>query len=409
MKIILALLSAFLLMTSCSSDDTGRLLIWTDRPELAFYTEYFNASQDRFKVEVRYFESPARNLSEPGDSPDIVIASWLKSASTRNLFRPLDDFFDKKGLERPSFYPRLLSLGRIDNKQYLLPVSFNLPSIVFARDSGIVSSNPFIIELEEIKQRAVAYNVEADGVYTRLGFSPLANEEFLFITSILFGAGFREASPLAWNPQALELAVSWIRSWNYGSSNSIRMEDDFSFKYFYDPPDKLVNSGRILYTYMDSSGFFTLPEERRINLNFRWIGVNEMIPLDESSVYFAIHRRTKALKAAEAFTLWFFSVETQRQLLEVSKNKRLNELYFGIAGGFSAIRTVTEQIFPQFYPGLLGHMPPESFLSPPNILPRNWMAIKERVIIPYLRERIRNPVEARPLERRISEWHRLNR
>jgi len=48
---------------------------------------------------------------------------------------------------------------------------------------------------------------------------------------------------------------------------------------------------------------------------------------------------------------------------------------------------------------------------PPNILPRNWMAIKERVLLPYLRERIRHSgnEEVRPLERRISDWYRLNR
>jgi len=50
------------------------------------------------------------------------------------------------------------------------------------------------------------------------------------------------------------------------------------------------------------------------------------------------------------------------------------------------MKTVTEQVFPQFYPDLLGRMPPESYLSPPNILPRNWIAMKQRVILPYLRD-----------------------
>jgi hypothetical protein len=56
-------------------------------------------------------------------------------------------------------------------------------------------------------------------------------------------------------------------------------------------------------------------------------------------------------------------------------------------------------------------MPPEDFLSPPNILPRNWTAIKERVILPYLHDRIRHETknDIRSLERRLSDWARLNR
>jgi hypothetical protein len=112
-----------------------------------------------------------------------------------------------------------------------------------------------------------------------------------------------------------------------------------------------------------------------------------------------------------AFTQWFFLDDTQRHLMEVSREKRLTETFFGIGNGFSALRTVTEHIFPQFYPNLLGHMPPEDFLSPPNILPRSWTAIKDRVILPYLHDRIRNESRntIRSLERRLSDWSRLNR
>ena len=67
-------------------------------------------------------------------------------------------------------------------------------------------------------------------------------------------------------------------------------------------------------------------------------------------------------------------------------------------------------MFPRFYPGLLGHIPPGSFLSPPNILPRNWMDIKEQVILPYLHDRIRSGGrgDSRALDRRRGDWNRLN-
>ena len=408
-------LLCIIFLFSCNGDESDTLIIWTDRPEIAFYTAFFNASQDRFKAEVRYFDSPARQLSLSQETPDIVIASWLNSASTNIHFRPLDELFDLHGLEISSFYPQLLALGRINDRQLLLPVNFNLPSIIFPRERLNISANPFIIELGEVMDGAKIYNTEAREAYSTVGFSPLYNDDFLYTTAVLFGSSFMENSssaaalPVSWDNSSLDEAIYWLLSWFDDGNTSIQMNDDFAYRYFFTPPDRLINSGRILFTYMDSSEFFTLPEERRINLSFRWLGVNERIPVNGGSVFYGIHRRSRVRRAYEAYTLWFFSEETQRQLLDASREERLDELSFGIAGGFSAKRTVTEQIFPQFYPALLGHSPPESYLSPPMILPRSWMSIKERVIIPYIQDRIRRQDTDMPsLERRISDWHRLN-
>ncbi|GHV25562.1 lipoprotein [Spirochaetia bacterium] len=400
-----------LLLSSCAKSSTTAVL-WTDRPEFALYAEYFNAAQGDYKIETRYFESPARQLTDKDSSPpDIVAGNWLKSAATRSLFRPLDKFFKKERLSRESFYPPLLALGNIDGKQYLLPVAFNIPTLIFARDKGEILSNPFTLGLEEAKALGKSYNVETKGVYSRMGFSPSWDDDFLFVNAVLGGASFREASPLTWDNDALERSLAYVESWIREANTDIQAEDDFSFKYFYDPPAKLVTSGRVLFFYLPSSVLFTLSQEQRANLDFRWIAGEDTIPISEDMVYYGIYRHSRAQKAAEAFTLWFFREETQRLFLEEGKNKRLLETRFGIANGFSALRTVTEQVFPQFYPSLLGHMPPGSFLSPPNILPRNWIAIKERVILPYLHDRIRatGRGDVRSLDRRLSDWNRLNR
>jgi hypothetical protein len=406
------LLFPVFLLGSCGLRRSPVAVLWTDRPEFALYAEYFNTSQDVFKVEARYFESPSEKLTEHGGiRPDIVAGSWLKSVSTRSLFRPLDGLFTKDRLSRDSFYQRLLDLGNIDGKQYLLPVSFNIPALIFARDKGDQMSNPFTLTLEEIKGLGQSFNVENGGGYSRMGFSPAWDDDFLFVNAVLFGASFREASPLDWDNDALERALSSIESWIRESNRGIQAEDDFAFKYFYDPPSKLAVNGRILFFYMASSDLFTLPQERRANLDFRWIAGEETIPISEDMAYLGIYRHTRAKQAAEAFLLWFFREDTQRLVLEAAKDKRLNETRFGIANGFSALRTVTEQVFPQFYPSLLGRMPPGSFLSPPNILPRNWTAMKEQVILPYLHDRIRSGGRAdiRSLDQRLRDWTRLNR
>jgi ABC-type glycerol-3-phosphate transport system substrate-binding protein len=393
---------------SCSAGKKTAVL-WTDRPEFAFYAEYFNSSQNQYNVETRYFESPARQLSSSGEAPDIVAGRWLKSSSTRSFFKPLDSVFRKNRDFKNAFYPRLLTLGNIDGKQYLLPVAFNIPALIFARDKGEALSNPFTIGFEEMKNLGKAYNQEQNGTYMRMGFSPSWDDEFLFIVATLFNTAFREATPVAWDAAALERSMAFVSEWITEVNTNIQTEEDFTFKYLYDPPAKLVLSGRILFAYMNSASLFTLAEERRTNLDFRWVAEENTIPLIEGTVYYGIAKKGKARRAAAAFTQWFFQAENQRLLLEKSRDNRMIETSFGIGGGFSALRPVTEQIFPQFYPSLLGHMPPEDFLSPANILPRNWTSLKERIILPYLRERVRSASPIIPLERRISDWYRLNR
>jgi ABC-type glycerol-3-phosphate transport system substrate-binding protein len=406
------------LLSSCGFFDapfglgeTTTAVLWTDRPEFALYAEIFNTSQDRYKFEVRYFESPAQKLMDTKEYPDIAVGSWLKSTSTRTLFRPLDKLFKDESIDSRAFYSQLLALGRIDNKQYLLPVSFNIPALIFSRKNSGVLSNSFVAGFEEIKSAGKDYNAGTKTSFSRMGFSPAWNDEFLFIIATLFNTSFREASPLAWDAHALDQAVLYIREWIRDANTGIEAEDDFAFKYFFDPPVKLVITGRILFAYMNSSALFTLSEEQRSGLDFRWIAEQDTIPLSEDTTYFGVCKAGKAQKAAAAFTRWFFQEETQRGVLEKSKGSRLNEISFGIANGFSALKTVTENIFPQYYSGLLGRMPPETFLSPPNILPGNWMTLKGKVILPYLHDRIRSPSppEVRSLERSLTEWFRINR
>jgi len=385
-------------------------VLWTDSPEFAFYTEYFNNAQNQYRVQVRYFDSPARQLINTAEYPDIVAGNWLKSASTRVFFRPLDSLFDNKNLSKSAFYPRLLAMGNIDGKQYLLPVSFNAPVLVFSKDRAELLSNPFTVGFEEIKKLGKDYNRESRGVYTRMGFSPAWDSNFLFIAATLFDVSFREASPLAWDAQALERAMDFAYEWTCSINSSVQAEDDFKFKYFYEPAARLVLSGRILFTYMNSDDLFTQAEERRNDLDFRWITERNTIPLSEDAVYMGLAKKGKSPAAANAFIRWFYQTGTQTQFLEKSRDNRMFEASFGIGGGFSALRSVTEQIFPQFYPELMGHMLPEEFLSPASILPWNWTALKEHSILPYLHERARRPNndDILPLERRIADWYRLN-
>jgi hypothetical protein len=166
-------------------------------------------------------------------------------------------------------------------------------------------------------------------------------------------------------------------------------------------------ANRILFAYMNSAGFFTMSSETRANMDFRMLSGGGQIPVSENAVYYGLNKKGNSKKAAREFTLWFFKEETQMLLLKKSSEKHISDTIFGIANGFSAMHTVNENVFPLYYPMLLGHMPPAGQLAAPNILPKNWMDIKERVVLPYLSDACRNTSDL-PLRQRLNDWLRIN-
>ncbi|MCL2765070.1 MAG: hypothetical protein FWD40_07320 [Treponema sp.] len=392
------------------SCDSKTAEIWTDRSEVALYGEFFNTVQNQYKITVRYVEFPTAQITRQ-NSPDLIIASWLKNSSTAVTFKSLNNLFGNRKLARNIFYQRLLAVGRIDRTQYLLPVSFNIPALIFSRDRVNELSSQFTIDFDEIKKLSRSFNAETRGIYSRMGFSPLWNDRFLLTAAMLSGASFREADPLAWDAAALERSMVFISDWTNEINTGNQAEEDFTFKYFFEPPERLIHNGRILFSYIESNELFLLGDDRKNNLDFRWIMEQYRIPVTESTVYLGIPKKAKSAAAAGAFIQWFFRVETQRTLLEYSIANRINENIFGICGGFSALSPVTEHVYPLFYPELLGRMPPSEHFTLPNILPANWAAMKERIILPYLNDRARedNAINAYPLERRLTDWMRMNR
>ncbi|MDR3019689.1 MAG: hypothetical protein LBU66_02160 [Treponema sp.] len=398
-----------ILMISCQGHKTAQ--IWTDRPEFALYGEYFNTVQTQYKVSVKYMNSLTDELRKSSAAPDIVAGSWLKNASTGAYFKSLDNLFGAKRLSRSVFYPRLLAIGRIDRNQHLLPVSFNIPALIFSRDREHELSNSFIIDFDEVKKLSGNFNLESRGAYARMGFSPLWNDNFLLTVAVLHGASFREAQPLAWDAVSLDKSMDFIFNWTHEINSSNQMEEEFTFKYFFEPPEKLVQNGRILFSYKESRELFTLNEDSKNNIDFRWITEQNRVAITEDLIFLGIPKKARSQRAARAFILWFFRADSQRALLEFCKANGINKNVFGISGGFSSLSPVTEQIFPRFYPELLGRMPPSELLMPPAVLPSNWASIRERVILPYLHERARKQrgEEVYTLERRLADWERMNR
>jgi ABC-type glycerol-3-phosphate transport system substrate-binding protein len=371
-------------LAGCSSD--GPATVWTDTPEIALYAELFNASQKRYRVEVRYKADLAQAIHDAKQAPDLAVGRYLKSSVTRDRFQSLDYLFGELTVNQASFYPSLLAFGNLDGRQILLPVSFDLPALIFAQGGSANSKGKFLLGLDDIAAEAHAYNKANAGSATRMGFSPRWDPDFLVYAMEAQGADFREGKPLAWNEASLDGAVDGLRSWTLSTNGSATEEEDFQFKYLYTPAYKYIADGRALFAYMPASSFFLVPEEKRGALDYRWFSRDGLVPVSSGLVCAAIPRAGRNKPAAEAFLQWFFKDDNQKAMLESARKSRELEGSFGIAGGLSAVRSVTERVFPRYYPALVGHLPPEGALLAPDSLPNNWPELKAKVVVPWLLE-----------------------
>jgi ABC-type glycerol-3-phosphate transport system substrate-binding protein len=403
-----AALAAALLIASCSAADTDPAELWTDVPELVLAAELFNSAQDRFMVAVQWKDGLAEAVKQVKEPPALVVGRYLKSQGVRDRLRSLDYLFGELVVNQAAFYPGLLSLGNIEGRQMLLPVSFNLPAIVFARDAA-PAGDGFLLCLADMAPAARAFNKKTKESFTRMGFSPRWDGGFLVLAANAAGAGFKEGKPLAWNERGLAAGIESLRAWVAETNGSATLEDDFQFKYLFTPGYQYLSSGRALFAYVDSSGLFTIPEDRRSAFDYRWFSTADgAVPVADDIVYAALPRSGRGKQAAESFLTWFFREESQNAILESSRRSRAIERSFGVVGGFSSIRSVNERIFPLYYPALVGHLPPAEALATPNVLPSDWPELKEAVIAPWLSEVTgRDALSANPgeeLAARIAEY-----
>lgn len=378
-------LASALGLASCSETGAGPTAIWTDAPELALAVELFNSSQDRYLVELEWKAGLAEAVRQAKEPPGLVVGRYLKNQGVRERLRSLDYLFGELVVNQSSFYPGLLALGNVEGRQMLLPVSFNLPAIAFARDAAPVGDG-FLLGLADMAPAASAFNRRAGGGFSRMGFSPRWDPAFLVLAANAAGAGFKEGKPLAWNEKGLAAGVEALRAWTVSTNGSAAQEDEFQFKYLYTPGYQYLSSGRALFAYVDSSAFFTIPDDKRASLDYRWFASRGGLPLSDDLVYAAIPRSGAGRPAAEAFLKWLFREDSQDALLERSRRTRAIERSFGVVGGFSSIRAVNERILPLYYPSLVGHLPPAEALMSPNVLPGDWPELKSAVVAPWLAE-----------------------
>lgn len=408
LKFTIIFLLAFINL-SCSTSRENQLIIWTDNTEIVSYVELYNSIYEDAQAVVVYKAEPTHSLPPAKDEikPDIIIGPWLKNSRTRRNFKTLDYLFEESSISRSSFYKQIIDYGMMNSKQYLIPISFNLPAIVYSKkNENLIESNHFL-NLTQIRQIASNFNKKnQSNSYVSMGYGPSWDNDFLYLVTKLYETSYREkGNSFLWDDKNLQNAVSFIKEWTKTRNTDTTTEQNFQFRYLYMPKYRQVVSERCLFAYLTSNELFNLKDAQLENLSFRWIEQNHKIPVEDNLLCMGIYKNSNNVKKAEKFITWFVKEETQKQLIERMQNMKLDTKDFGIAGGFSSVKSVNEKIYPAYYRQLLGNLPAEEYITMPFILPYTWPNIKSRVIFPFLQESTNTSVESpEMLENRISDW-----
>ena len=386
MAVLLAACTLFFF--SCREESQERIVIWTSCAEFAQYTELFNSTHPGSNAVIVYKENPAQELPPAKDElpPDIVIGSWLRTDKTHKQFKSLDYLFDRQTISSSMFYTQLLDAGKVRKNQYLLPVSFNLPAVIFADSNSDFITENYTLTLDQIKAAGLSYNEkDKKDSFSRIGFLPSANDDFLYLTTKLYGVDFREEKgQITWSDLRLRNAVSYDRDWINNTNGSAQDEQDFAYKYLFMPDYRQVTSGRTLLAYTTSEKMFGYMKSQELDIDYRWVAGDGFIPIEDSFLMTGIYAKARNEQGATEFLTWFFDSDNQKAILERKIEMDLNNEMFGIADGFSAMRDVTEHILPIYYNQLLTNLPPAQLLKVPQKLPARWDSYKAVVVEPYL-------------------------
>jgi ABC-type glycerol-3-phosphate transport system substrate-binding protein len=398
-------LAAVLLAAGCGLLPDPAVRLVTSRPEVAAYAERWNARQTDFRIEVQWRESPAQAVLD-GEVFDVAIGGELAAASVMDRLENLGDIVTPGRLDPAGFYPGLLAMGSRDNRPLAVPLSFDLPTLVCLRGALPEDAPPIAIGIEAVRELARPVNaIGKGGGLSSVGFSPLWDREFLLLAARLYGARPRagRAGALAWDGEGLLAGVEFVRSWIADDNGGAALDRAFAARNLVQPWERLLASRKILFAFMPFTEFQALPEEKRRDLDYRWLARDGVVPVRDTVLFAAVPRTARNKRGAKAFLEWFAGPAAQRELAEVNRSLRLG--VFGVTSGFSALIELNEKDLPQRHPSILGRVPVAGMLAFPDPLPSGWSRLRDEAVLPWLEQAVTDG-GAGTLEDAIRAWQR---
>lgn len=388
------------------------LVLWTENAELASYAELFNSTHEGTQIIIQYKENPFSSLPPAKDekAPDLLIGSSQRDNATCQYLLPLDYLFTEQNLLKSDFYQPLTEMGFSQGKQYMLPISFNLPAVIFSTENEYLIPDQYSLSLDEIRDAAASFNIQnTNGLFTRMGFAPAWDSNFMYTAAKLNGINFQaHDGSVIWDKLELNRIVTYLKNWTTDCNGSTTAEQDYQFKYLNIPSLKWITGGESLFAYTTSSSLFSKAPEKLQTIDFRWLQQDEKTTIEDTVIFIGLYKDSKKKRDAETFILWLLNAGNQKKILEWTRKLNYVSDSFGICGGFSSLKPVNDQVFPIFYPMLLGNLPQESELTIPNPLPEKWNSIRDQVILPYLEDATDTSLdtESASLETLLAAWNK---
>ncbi len=387
MKCKIALVAALSFLFFSCAKKQDRLVLWTNNVDFVSYAELFNASQDKIRIVPYYYDAPVNKLllANKAARPDILAGSFLQAGMEKKLFANLNSLFNKS-LKKDDFYEPLLTACSQSEKQYLIPVSYNLPALVFYSGNYESLLGASMLSFDSIKEISKKYNAKnRAGVYTSMGFGPLWSNDFLYLIFKDKGVFFKtDPQTITYTENMFEKSVEYVLDWVNEINEGVKNEEDFAFKYLYMPFYNQVKNGRCLFSFASSRDILSLSNDEIRDLDFRWICNDGKIQIEDDFVSAGIYSKSKRKADAKKFLIWLLNEKSQRKILERKFKMNLETDSFGIAGGFSSLKNSTEKIFPLYYRVMISNTPVAERLSAPQVFPANWERIKKQVVEPYI-------------------------
>lgn len=376
-------------------------VIWGDRPEYIVYVDYYNNLDSQNRGVFRYKENILPDHIERNDAPDIIIARNIAYHSAKRAMRTIPRSIINGGGEKELFYNNLLAAGTIGRNQNLVPISFNVPIIVFDRTQPppeFVISSTFT--LDQLRRGGEQLNLYNEEVLSRVGFSPQWDAGFLYLGTKIYGANYREdrQGNIRWDEEEIFDALRYFRGWN--SEIASDELERFIVRYIREPLDKRLADQRIGFFVDNIVNYSKLDAGQ---FDFRPIANATGVFIDEDMTFIGIHKYGKSNTQAQNFIRWLLQQETQAAL--IAHTHAYGTDLFGFANGLSTLKDISVRIIPQYYPWLIGSIPNISNTPTPAYPPKYWNRIRDEVVRPWLQNFL-NDIDQESIENEITKWRK---
>ena len=371
------------LLFSCAPADRRTSVLWTDVPEITGPVEQFNAVQKDWQIRLVYQTDLSNALQVPGVAvPDLVIGRYLASSRNKSAMSSLDFVFSQGPVTRESFYRDLLAAGTAGADLRLLPLSFNLPVLVYstARLPGL---DPASLSLDRVRELSREFAAVKGKTGQRLAFSPhweAFSLTLLRARGVVFGENFQ--GELSWDSAKLAPALDYLSEWMATEAQGTQKAADFTRKYLSTSAFPLLREGRILFYPTTLTEFLTLPVDERRGLDFRFVQVGTGIETHPDILWAGIPSGSQERGAAKAFLQDFLRPERQQALARWVYTNEFRT--FGVTGGLSSLPESNRDFLQLAYPSLADRLPATDTLQFWPSLPDSWPVLAEKVLLPWL-------------------------